>query len=161
LCRIEQKVRVTPKLEMSADKSLIVKCSHCKDLLSGSKFNEHKCKLELIGTKVIPVVNFIDTSYNGQRVMTGWGVDGVLYTFEVVSRKPIPYILSTSDDSYHDENPDDKLPVRVFVRGKIHSACYRLALRTATVGDWRSRTPFDAHSCLLFLPFFARRRSNR
>jgi hypothetical protein len=93
------------------DKSLIVKCSHCKDLLSESKFNEHKCKLELVGTKVIPVVNFIDTSCKGRQLITGWGIDGVLYTFEVVPRKAIPIVMYHPMKVNMNPDSDDKLPV--------------------------------------------------
>jgi hypothetical protein len=52
----------------------------------------------------------MDTSCKGRKFMTGWGVDGTLYTFEVVQRQPIPMIISSSDGSYHDKKSDDKLP---------------------------------------------------
>jgi hypothetical protein len=42
--------------------------------------------------------------------MTGWGLDGILYAFEVVPRKAIPIVMRLSDGSYHDKEPDDKLP---------------------------------------------------
>lgn len=35
-------------------------------------------------------------SYKDKKLMTGLGVDGVLYTFEVVPRKAIPYFTSLS-----------------------------------------------------------------
>lgn len=34
--------------------------------------------------------------------MTGWGIDGVLYTFEVVPPEAIRFMLSPSDDGYHE-----------------------------------------------------------
>ena len=92
------------------NKFLIVKCSHCRGIFSSEEFANHKCKMPLVGLKNIPVVNFLDTSCNGKKFMTGWGIDGIFYTFEVVPRKPISYILSSSDDSYHDKDSDEKLP---------------------------------------------------
>jgi hypothetical protein len=89
---------------MSGIDAVIVKCSHCKRILSSEEFETHKCELQLVDQKTIPVVYFLDTSCNGKKIMAGWGVDGVLYTFEVVPRKPIPYMKSLSDDSYHDDN---------------------------------------------------------
>jgi hypothetical protein len=71
---------------------VIVKCSHCKQILSAKDFDSHKCKLSLRGNKEIPVVYFTETSYGSEKSMTAWGVDGILYTFEVVPRKPIPFI---------------------------------------------------------------------
>jgi hypothetical protein len=79
---------------------LIVKCSHCKAILSAEEFDTHEYDLSLKECKRIEVVYFHDRSYKGKKLMTGWGTDGVLYTFEVVPRKPIPYIIS--DASYHD-----------------------------------------------------------
>lgn len=77
------------------NKSPIVKCSHCKKILSFADFESHKCEKSLVDVKTIPVVNFLDTSCNGRKIMTGWGVDDVLYTFEVVPRKPIPIFLDS------------------------------------------------------------------
>jgi hypothetical protein len=42
-------------------------------------------------------VYFQDDSYDDKRLMTGRGVDGVLYTFEVIQREPIPIVVSPSD----------------------------------------------------------------
>jgi hypothetical protein len=79
---------------------MIVKCSHCRKVLPSKNFDSHKCDLPLKECKTIEVVYFMDESYEDKKIMVGWGTDGVLYTFEVVPRKPIPYILS--DDSYHE-----------------------------------------------------------
>ena len=50
--------------------------------------------------------------------MTGRGVDGVLYSFVVVPRKPIPIVTCLSDDGYHHKDSDEKLPEpQVLVRG--------------------------------------------
>ena len=89
------------KLEMSNSPSM-VKCSHCKKFMSSDAFDAHKCTLEMVGVKPIPVVDYTDISCNDKRIIMGQGVDGVLYTFEVVPREPMPYILPLSDDSYHD-----------------------------------------------------------
>jgi hypothetical protein len=61
-------------------------------MFSFDKFGSHQCDKSLKGVKTIPVVYFRDDSYNDKKIMSGWGVDGVLYTFEVVPRKPIPII---------------------------------------------------------------------
>jgi hypothetical protein len=74
------------------NKPLIVKCSHCKSILSKADFEKHECQLQLKECKNIEVVYFQDGSYKDRKLMTGWGTDGVLYTFEVVPRKAIPLI---------------------------------------------------------------------
>jgi hypothetical protein len=51
--------------------------------------------------KTIEVVYFMDVSCNGKKLMTGWGTDGILYTFKVVPRKPIPLILPIGDEISH------------------------------------------------------------
>lgn len=81
---------------------MIVKCSHCKQILSSEDFETHECDLPLKECKRIEVVYFQDESYKDKKLMTGWAIDGVLYTFEVVPRKPIPFVVSSSDDSYHE-----------------------------------------------------------
>jgi hypothetical protein len=96
------------KLEMSNESS-IVKCSHCKKILLSEDFETHRCKKSLIGVKNIPVIDFSDTSCNDRKIMTGWGVDGVLYTFEVVPRKPIPIIISASDGFLQRKKSDEDL----------------------------------------------------
>jgi hypothetical protein len=79
-----------------------------QEILSSRNFNKHKCEKSSIGVKTIPVIDFLQTSRNGKEVMTGWGVNGILYTFEVMPRKPIPFIKGSSDDSYHDnDNPTE------------------------------------------------------
>jgi hypothetical protein len=61
--------------------------------LSSANFETHKCESALIGVQNIPVIYFMDTSCNGKEFMTGLGIDGILYTFEVVPRKPIPMTI--------------------------------------------------------------------
>ena len=96
---------------MSATNDLpIVKCSHCRQIVSAKEFESHECNLPLTDVKRIPVVYFQDDSINGERIMTGRGVDGVLYSFVVVPRTPISYMRGLSDDSYHEPKTDDKLP---------------------------------------------------
>jgi hypothetical protein len=80
---------VIPRLELSSE---IVKCSHCKKILSAKDFESHRCDLSLKECKTIEVVYFQDGSYEDRKLMLGWGTDGVLYTFEVVPRKAIPII---------------------------------------------------------------------
>ena len=55
-------------------------------------FNSHDCDLPLNGVQTISVVYFRDDSYNNKKIMTGMGIDGVLYTFEITPRKPIPVV---------------------------------------------------------------------
>jgi hypothetical protein len=74
-----------------------VKCSHCGAIFSADDFDNHECDLPLKECKRIEVVYHQDGSYKNKRLMTGWGIDGVLYTFEVVPRKPIPYFIKLSD----------------------------------------------------------------
>ncbi len=88
---------------ISNHNSPIVKCSHCRQMFSADDFANHECELPLQECKTIEVVYFRDDSYKNKKLITGWGVDGILYTFEVVPRKPIPYIIS-SDDSYHESS---------------------------------------------------------
>jgi hypothetical protein len=77
---------------------LIVKCSHCQQILSSDNFENHECDLPLRDIKRIEVVYFHDGSYKNKKLVTGWGTDGTLYTFEVVPRKPIPIMLPLSDE---------------------------------------------------------------
>ena len=83
-------------------KSPIVKCSYCKQVLSSENFDTHECDMPINSSKRIEVAYFRDDSYKNKKLMTGLGLDGVLYTFEVVPRKPIPFVLSSSDDGYHE-----------------------------------------------------------
>jgi UDP-galactopyranose mutase len=78
-------------------------------MFSAKDFDAHKCDMPIKDVKRIPVVYFQDDSYNDKKLMTGWGVDGVLYTFEVTPRKPIPIVICPSDESYNDKESDDKL----------------------------------------------------
>jgi hypothetical protein len=87
---------------MKTNNSPIVKCSHCKQVFSSEEFDAHECDMRINDSRRIEVAYFRDDSYRDKRLMTGLGLDGVLYTFEMVPRKPIPFVLSPSDDSYHD-----------------------------------------------------------
>jgi len=91
---------------LAKNNSPIVKCSHCKRILSVEDFDSHECDLPLTGVKRIPVVYFQDDSVNGEKIMTGSGVDGVLYSFVVTPRTAIPYILEASDEILHDHKSD-------------------------------------------------------
>ncbi len=51
-------------------------------------------------SKRIEVVYFRDDSYKDKKLMTGWGTDGILYTFEVVPRKPIPITMPLQTKVY-------------------------------------------------------------
>lgn len=66
-------------------------------------------------TKIIPVIDFIDTSCNGQKIITAQGIDGILYAFEVMSRKPIPMIMPLSRRNVTDfreyNGTDEEVPV--------------------------------------------------
>jgi len=105
-----KKVKVILKLERSVNNVLIVKCSQCRKILPFEKFSEHECKLELVSTKTIPVINFLETSCKGMKIMTGWGTDGILYTFEVVPRKAIPIVMCHPTKVNMNPDSDDKLP---------------------------------------------------
>jgi len=80
---------------------MIVKCSHCGEILSSKNFGEHECNLRFRKCKNIEVVYFRNDSYGDKQLMTGLGTDDVLYTFEVVPRKPIPLIVPIGDDFSH------------------------------------------------------------
>jgi hypothetical protein len=87
---------------MMMSSSPIVKCSHCKQILSSTNFDAHECDMPIKDSKRIEVVYFRDDSYKSEKLMTGLGTDGVLYTFEVVPREAMPYFSPLSDDSYHE-----------------------------------------------------------
>lgn len=87
---------------------MIIKCSHCRKILSSEDFESHKCEMPLVGVKNILVADCLDTSCKGKQIMTAWGVDGILYTFEVVPRHPIPIMIS-SDESLQLKKSDKDL----------------------------------------------------
>lgn len=74
------------------NKPLIVKCSHYKHLFSATDFSSHKCDVSFNDVIEIPVVYFSDMSYDKKKIIEGMGVDGVLYSFVIEKRKPIPII---------------------------------------------------------------------
>jgi hypothetical protein len=104
------------------DNSPIVKCSHCKQVLSSEDFDTHECDIPINDSQIIEVAYFRDDSYKDKKLMTGLGIDGVLYTFEVVLRKPIPFVLSSSDDSYHE--PSNRRKVTRTKKGNDNSNFY-------------------------------------
>jgi hypothetical protein len=84
-------------LVKNIDNSPIVKCSHCKQVFASEDFDAHECDLPISRSARIEVVYFRDDSYKNKKLMTGLSIDGVLYTLEIVPRKPIPFILQSSD----------------------------------------------------------------
>jgi hypothetical protein len=90
---------------------MIAKCSHCTKLLTAEDFETHECDLPLKGVKRIEVVYFRDDSYKDKKLMTGWGTDGIIYTFEVVPRKPIPITIPLNRRKVTDSRTVDKEPV--------------------------------------------------
>jgi hypothetical protein len=80
-------------------------------MLSTENFDFHECSLPLKGCKTIEVVYFRDDSYKDKKLMTGWGTDGVLYTFEVVPRKPIPLMEPLNRRKVTPFRTDEDVPV--------------------------------------------------
>ena len=78
--------------------------------MSNETFPSHECDLPLKATKRIEVVYFRDDSYKNKKMMTGWGTDGILYTFEVVPRKPIPLMEPLSRRKVTDFRTDEDVP---------------------------------------------------
>lgn len=87
-----------------------MKCSHCKRILSIEDFDKHQCDLPINDVKRIPVAYFQDDSVNGEKIMTGRGIDGILYSFVVVPRKAIPFIVNHLTTVNMNPKKDDKLP---------------------------------------------------
>jgi hypothetical protein len=86
--------------------NLLVKCSHCKEILSQDQFDSHKCRLQVKACREIPVVYYREDSNDNEKSVTAWGLDNILYTFEVVPRKPIPITLPLADEfSQHEKQP--------------------------------------------------------
>ena len=110
---------------------MIVRCSHCQEMFSETDFESHTCDRPLKECKIIEVSEIIDGSYGNKKLMNGWGIDGVLYTFEVVPRKPIPITMplqqTKSNRFREDEETDGKVPVPL--------PSYRAALRTHKTKD--------------------------
>jgi hypothetical protein len=100
---------------------MIVKCSHCNIPLSAEDFDSHICDLPLKGVKRISVVYFRDDSYRDKKLMTGWGTDGISYTFEVVPREPIPITIPLSRRKVTDSETADKVtaPFTALYKGAI------------------------------------------
>jgi hypothetical protein len=66
-------------------------------MLSSEGFESHKCDLQLRECRTIEVSEIMDCSYDGRKLVNGWGIDGVLYTFEVVPRRAIPLMEPLSN----------------------------------------------------------------
>ncbi len=65
-------------------------------MLAEEDFERHECDLPLNDCKTIEVAYFTDLSGKTKEIVSGRGIDGVLYIFEVVPRKPIPMITPLS-----------------------------------------------------------------
>jgi len=65
--------------------------------------------MPLTAVKRIPIVYFRDDSYGDKKRMTGYGIDGVLYTFVVTPRTAIPYMLDASDEILQRKKSDKDL----------------------------------------------------
>ena len=100
---------------------MIVKCSHCKEMFDNQSFEEHKCDIPLSGVKKIEVVYFHDGSYGKKKLLTALGIDGILYSFEVIPRKGIPYFMRLSDGRKHLDKSNGKVPVPSTVKRIIMS----------------------------------------
>jgi len=90
---------------------MIVKCSYCKQILSGETFESHECDTHISGVKIIEVAYFRDDSINGKKRITGRGIDGILYSFEVVARQPIPITIPLADEKKQPFRTDEDVPV--------------------------------------------------
>jgi hypothetical protein len=83
-------------------------------MFSETDFDSHTCDRPLKECRIIEVSEIIDGSYGEKRLMNGWGTDGVLYTFEAVPRKAIPYFIRLSDEKKHLPDSDTEVTVPVF-----------------------------------------------
>jgi len=72
-------------------------------------FELHKCDLPLKKCKTIEVIYFQDGSYKDKKLMMGMGIDGVLYTFEVVPRIPIPITIPLADERKQPDKTDGEV----------------------------------------------------
>ena len=78
--------------------SSIVKCSYCRRIFSDNEFDSHQCSLPINDVRRITVEYFQDDSVNGEKIMTGKGLDGVLYSFVVTPRTAIPYFAELTNE---------------------------------------------------------------
>ncbi len=87
-------------------------------MFSDKDFELHKCDISLKKCEIIEVSEFYDGSYKDKKLMNGMGINGVLYTFEVVPRKPIPIMIplqQTKSNRFHgDEETDGEVTEPVF-----------------------------------------------
>lgn len=91
--------------------------------MSSAEFEQHECDLPLKTIERIKVVYFRDDSYKDKKLMTGWGIDGILYTFEVVPRKPIPITIPLADETLRERQNGRRLYKTIF---KVLSSLYRM-----------------------------------
>ena len=82
-------------------------------ILSEEDFIAHECDLPLKTIKRIEVAYFTDLSNKQASIVSGRGIDGVLYTFEVVPRKQIPITLPLTDKNLQRKRTDGDLTVPV------------------------------------------------
>jgi hypothetical protein len=70
-------------------------------------FDAHECDIPLKEIKTIPVIDYLDVSCRNKRMINGKGIDGILYTFEVVPRKPIPIVMTSDEFSQQKKSDED------------------------------------------------------
>lgn len=75
-------------------------------MYSDADFESHKCDISIKGCQIIEVTEFYDGSFKEQKIMNGMGTDGILYSFEVVTRKAIPIMEPLSRRIF--TTPDEK-----------------------------------------------------
>ena len=66
--------------------------------------------------KRIPVAFFRDDSFDDKKIMTGYGLDGVLYTFVVTPKTAIPYFRKLTDEISQRKSTDGDLTAPSFIR---------------------------------------------
>jgi hypothetical protein len=79
-------------------------------MFSEEDFEPHSCEIPFSGVKIIEVAYFRDDSQNGKERITGRGIDGVLYSFEVVPRKSIPLTIPLTDEKKRRFGTDEDIP---------------------------------------------------
>jgi hypothetical protein len=81
---------------------------YCESGLSTRDFDSHQCDLQLKGVKTVKVIYFLDDSYKGRKIVTGRGVDGIRYVFEVVPRKEIPHVTELTKHTIFVRTPKEE-----------------------------------------------------
>ena len=84
-------------------------------MFSEKDFEAHTCDMPIKGNRLIEVADILDVSYDNKKIITVQGLNGALYTFEVVPRKPISIMIplqQTKSNRFHgDEETDGEVPV--------------------------------------------------